>query len=104
MTSSPANVLILCVFAMAIVWLVVVRNLFQSLSAKHPQKYEELGRPSLTQNNNWRTNVRFFKFLFSNESASLNDQILSKRVGFLRVWFIIYIVAFMVSLSIGTHG
>jgi hypothetical protein len=104
MTFSPANVLFLCVFVMAVVWLVLVRNLFQSLSARHPQKYEELGRPSLTQNNNWRANVRFFKFLFSTESASLNDRSLSKRIGFLRVWFIIYIVAFMASLSVGTQG
>jgi hypothetical protein len=103
MTFSPGNVLFLCVFAMAVVWLVLVRNLFRSLSAKHPQKYEELGKPSLTQNNNLRTNVRFFKFLFSTESTSLNDLSLSKRVSFLRIWLIIFFFAFMVSLSVGTQ-
>lgn len=103
MTFSPGNVLFLCVFAMAVVWLVLVRNLFRLLSARHPQKYEELGRPSLTRNNNWRTNARFLKFLFSNESVSLSDPSLSRRVGFLRLWFFTYIVAFVVSLSIGTQ-
>jgi hypothetical protein len=103
MTFSPDNALFLCVFAMAVVWLVLVRNLFRSLSAKHPKKYEELGQPSLTQNNNLRTNVRFFKFLFSTESTSLNDVSLSKRVSFLRIWLIIFFFAFMVSLSVGTQ-
>ncbi len=103
MTFSPGNVLFLCVFAMAVVWLLLVRNLFRSMSAKHPQKYEELGKPSLTQNNNLRTNVRFFKFLFSTESTSLNDLSLSKRVSFLRIWLIIFFFAFMVSLSVATQ-
>lgn len=103
MTFSPRNVLSLCVFAMAVIWLLLVRNLFRSLSANHPQKYEEMGKPSITQNNNLRTNVRFFRFLFSAESNLLNDPSLSKRVSFMRMWLIISFVAFMVSLSVGTQ-
>jgi cellulose synthase/poly-beta-1,6-N-acetylglucosamine synthase-like glycosyltransferase len=103
MTFSPGNVLALCVFAMAVIWLVLVRNLFRSLSARHPQKYEELGRPSLTNNNNLRTNMRFLKFLFGSESSSLNDLSLSKRLSFMRIWLIVFFVAFVVLLSVGTQ-
>jgi len=103
MSFSPGNILGLCLIAMATIWLVLVRNLFRSLSARHPQKYEEMGKPSITQNNNFRTNVRFFRFLFSTECSSLNDLSISKRVNFLRIWLIICFFAFMVSLSVGTQ-
>jgi len=100
MSFSPSNILGLCLFAMGATWLVLARNLFRLLSTKYPQKYEELGKPSLTQNNNFRTNIRFLKFLFGSESDLLNDLPLSKRLRFMRIWLIVFLASSVVSLSV----
>jgi len=88
------NIASLAVAMVFIGWLVLVQNLFRTLENKHPAKYDELGRPSLFQNNNLKTNKRFLSFIFSNESRMLNDMSIHKRVVLLRFWFFACILSF----------
>ena len=74
------------------------------MAARHPGKYEEMGRPSLFQNNNMRTNLRLFKFLFTDEPDSLGDSALSTQINVMRVWFLLCIFGFIASLAIGSSG
>ena len=75
-------------------------KLFSILKEKHPQKWEELGRPSLLMNNNIRNNISVLNFLNKKEYLKMNDKQLTKLAGFLRIFSLIYIVFFIFLLCL----
>jgi len=59
---------------MVVVWFFLIRLLFSHLEAKHPDKYDEMGRPSLFSNSNFATNSATLRFLVRREHRELNDR------------------------------
>ena len=81
-------------FAMVILWFVLIKLLFSHLERVNPQKYEAMGRPSLFLRNNIATGWATFKFLLTREHRSLNDKYLSKLSDGMLIYFIVYLVLF----------
>ncbi|MGY1459864.1 hypothetical protein ACW5F0_14665 [Luteimonas sp. A534] len=81
-------------FAMVIVWFVLIKLLFNRLERVHPKKYEAMGRPSLFLRNNITTGWATLKFLVTREHRSLNDRNLSKLSDGMLIYFIVYLVLF----------
>jgi hypothetical protein len=73
--------------------------LYSRLERDHPDKYRDMGEPTLFANRSVRTNLALLKFVFRREDLALNDPVLSRLtvlmlcfvVGynalFLFVWF-----------------
>jgi len=94
---QPAGVSIslgITLFAMVIVWFVLIKLLFNRLEQAHQQKYEAMGRPSLFLRNNIATGWATLKFLVTREHRSLNDNYLSKLSDGMLIFFIAYLVLF----------
>lgn len=103
MNPSTLSFLFFVLFVMAIIWLVMVWHLFRRLARQHAGKYEEMGRPSLFLNNNFRTNFRFLKFLLTREPERLADEALTFQVNVMRAWFAVYLVGFAAMSWMVTH-
>ncbi|GAB1406092.1 hypothetical protein [Luteimonas terricola] len=81
-------------FAMVIVWFLLIKLLFNRLERAHAQKYEAMGRPSLFLRNNIATGWATLKFLVAREHRSLNDSYLSKLSDGMLIFFIVYLMLF----------
>lgn len=81
-------------FAMVIVWFVLLKVLFNRLEQRHPLKYEAMGKPSLFLRNNIATGWATMKFLFVREHRSLNDPTLSKLSDSMLVYLSAYLLLF----------
>jgi hypothetical protein len=82
-------------FGMALVWLVLVKLLFRRLERNHPEKYVDMGRPSLFMRNNLSGGIAMLKFLAMREHRKLDDGFLSKLSNGMLVFFAVYIVLFL---------
>ena len=91
-TLPPAVPIILLGIVAA--WFVLIKLLFNRLEAAHPQKYDEMGRPSLFLRNSMATNWATLKFLVSREHRPLNDSYLSKLSDVMLAFFTVYLLAF----------
>ncbi len=81
-------------FGMVIVWLVLIKLLFNRLERSHPQKYEAMGRPSLFLRNSIAGGWATLKFLAGREHKPLNDSYLSKLSDAMLVFFAVYLLLF----------
>ncbi len=88
-------VLFSILFFSVFVWFFMCYRLFKILETRHPEKYEEMGKPSLFLNNTISNNISFMKFLFKGEWRGLNDVGLANHSKFMLFFFTIYIVGFM---------
>jgi hypothetical protein len=82
-------------FAMVVLWFVLVSWVFSRLRKRHPSTYEAMGSPTLFWNNSPRGNWLFLKFLYSSRWRELGDSTVSNIVRFMRVYFVIYLVLFL---------
>jgi len=82
------------VFALVIGWFVLIKLLFNRLERAHPQKYEEMGRPSLFLRNNIATGWATLKFLVGREHRPLRDSYLSKLSDGMLVYLVVYLLLF----------
>jgi hypothetical protein len=82
-------------FALVIVWFVLIKLLFNRLERSHSTKYESMGRPSLFLRNNISTGFATMKFLFGREHRLLGDGYLSKLSDFMLVYLLIYAALFV---------
>jgi len=87
-------VLGVALFAMVIVWFVLIKMLFNRLERAHPVKYEAMGRPSLFLRNNIATGWATLKFIVSREHRSLSDSYLSKLSDAMLIYFSVYLLLF----------
>jgi hypothetical protein len=54
-----------------------------------------MGEPSLFMNNSPRTTVVLMRFLFGREDIELNDTRLTKLTNKMRLFFVLYVAAFV---------
>ena len=80
--------------AMVLIWFVLLKAIFIRLERQHPEKYEEMGKPSLFWNNSMKTGFATLKFIGKREHKELNNPGLSKLSDFALVFFFVYMVLF----------
>lgn len=97
-------ILFVVLFFSVFVWFFLCHRLFAMLEARHPEKYESMGRPTLIKNNTLSTNITFMKFLLRREWRDLNDVGLTKLSRFMLVFWIIYLVGFLTLFSMVVSG
>ena len=71
------------------------------LKKTYPQKWLELGSPSLFWNNSIRNNIRALRFEWSDEHKALKDKFLDKMIRLEKILSMIYFVVF-ISLILNT--
>ena len=79
---------------MVAVWLILCKWTFKRLEQRHPQKYSEMGSPSLFLRNNLENNWKFAKYLWKNEYRKLEDSVLSRISEFMKVFIVLYLLIF----------
>jgi hypothetical protein len=84
-------------FGIIIVWLILIKILFNRLEKGHPAKYGAMGRPSLFLRSNIVAGWPTLKFLLAREHKHLNDSYLSKLADAMLILYIIYFLLFSVS-------
>jgi len=82
-------------FCSIFVWFFLCYKLFKILEIRHPEKYENMGRPSLIMNNSLASNITFMKFLFKQEWRALNDTGLAALCTTMLIFFGFYLVGFL---------
>lgn len=80
-------------FAMAIVWLVLAWNLLGAIRVRHPNLHAELGSPRGFEP---QATQALFTFLYTRRPERLGDPRLLSQAWFMRVFFPIYLVGFIV--------
>lgn len=81
-------------FASVFVWLGLVSRLYTILATDHPEKYEEMGKPTLFRNNSPRSGWLLVKFVMKREYLALRNQKLAKLGNFMFGFFLVYGVLF----------
>ena len=79
-------------FALAVIWLILIVWTFHRLRIRHVATYEAIGSPSLFWNNSMRNNWLFAKFLFRGQWQSLNDSTLAAVARLMQVLIVVYFV------------
>lgn len=80
--------------AMVLIWFVLLKAILIRLERKHPEKYEEMGKPSLFWNNSMKTGYATLKFIGRREHKVLGNPGLSRLCDFALVFFAVYLVLF----------
>jgi hypothetical protein len=86
MDPSVTTVVFFVLFTMTVGWFAMLHVLFNDLKARHPQKYEDLGEPSLFKNDTFSASLRLLKFLYTREPEGLDDKSLLFQVNAMRLW------------------
>ena len=95
MQINTHNILFLCVFALFATWPFLVINLARKLKQQIPDKYVELGSPSLGLGGDFKSTNRLLKFILTSQSNSLTNEMIKKRIKFMRIWFLMCIIGFI---------
>jgi hypothetical protein len=94
--------------AMVLIWFAMIFSLFRMLKNSHPEKYKEMGEPSLFWNNSMKTAWATIKFLFRREHKVLNNSTLSflsdSMIVFFALYFVLFFGLFMSVISMGAAG
>lgn len=88
MDTSTAELAFFVCFAMAMAWLAQVWLLYRALERRHPEKLEEMGEPSLFENNDLTTMQALLGFLFSRAPDELGDPAIARQARIMRIWFV----------------
>lgn len=83
-------------FVSVFVWFFLVSRLFNLLKANHPDKYREMGEPTLIRNNAPKHSILLLKFLLTREYAQISDSQLTRLGNLMLVFFVLYALAFLV--------
>ena len=94
-SNSTFVTLFVLLVGMVLVWFVLVKLLFNRLEAAHPQRYEEMGRPSLFLRNSPAAGWALLKFLMAREHRSLGDGYLSRLSDAMLAFLAVYLVLFL---------
>lgn len=79
---------------MVFTWFAMNMMLFRLLKARHPEKYKEMGEPSLFWNSSMKAGWAIFKFLMNREHKALNDGVVSLLSDSMLMVFIGYWILF----------
>lgn len=77
-----------------------LRKLFNLLKNKYPEKFKELGEPSLWWNNSPRNGMRVLRFISSKDPLFSSDNELFKTRTFAVVFLCLYITIFITLLML----
>jgi hypothetical protein len=95
MTES-INIALLTVLAvMAFVWFGLCIWTFRRLEKSHPEKYIEIGRPSLVLRNTLESNWSFMKFMWRSDYSVLNDPLLTQICSIMKALLCAYGLLFI---------
>jgi hypothetical protein len=95
MIESLYFILFAVLAAMVFVWFGLCIWTFRRLEKSHPEKYLEMGRPSLFLRNNVENNWLFMKFMWRSDYKKLNDPPLTRTCKVMKVCFFIYCMIFV---------
>lgn len=84
---------------MVFVWFGLCIWVFSRLESQHPEKYVEIGRPSLFMRNNIENNLLFMRFLWKKEYEVLEDESLVKACRFMKGFFLTYLLMFALMIT-----
>lgn len=80
---------------MGLTWLVLLKAIFSCLEKHHPEKYEEMGKPSLFWNNSMKTGYTTLKFISKREHKTLGNSFLSRLSDAALVICLLYLSVFI---------
>lgn len=86
---------LVALFAMVIVWLVLVKKICSMLEARHSDIYEAMGRPGLFVRNNPASTLSLLNFIIVREHRGLGDKDLGYLSDFMLVFFALYVLLFL---------
>lgn len=72
--NEPHFGLFLALICAALVWFILCHRMFGILQTRQPQRYAEMGKPSLIKNNSLSNNLAFLKFLLRRDWKTLDDE------------------------------
>ena len=87
-------------FLLVVVWLILVSRYFSYLKVNFPSDYEMLGKPSLLKNNTPSSNLKFFKYIWSNKVYTHGDGPLSSKTTTLRLILGLVFLCFVAMLTV----
>jgi hypothetical protein len=76
-------------------------RMYKLLRTRHPEKYEEIGKPSLIMNNTFSNNISFIRFLFGRQWKSMNDEGLATLGNVMLVFFTLYSLGLVLLVAVG---
>lgn len=79
---------------LTLLWFVLLKWIFQKLEKNHFDKYEQMGKPSLFLNNNFKTVLATLKFICKREHKNLGDVALSKLSDIALVFLLVHTIIF----------
>ena len=88
MSSSPLIIWVLAAITFIVSGMFIV--LLWRLKTKHPEKYKEMGKPSLFNCDRTKTSLPLLKYLFNREYKILNDNSLSLLSDLLLIFIAIF--------------
>jgi len=83
-------------FASGFVWFGMVSRLYKTLESEHPDKYEEMGKPTLFWNNSPKSAFTLIRFILKKEFIRLGNMKLTRLGNYMYWFFIAYVVLFSV--------
>jgi len=83
-------------FASVFVWFGMVSRFYKTLESEHPDKYEEMGKPTLFWNNSPRSAFVLVRFILTKEFIRLGNMKLTRLGNYMYWFFIAYLVLFSV--------
>ena len=91
-------ILFITAFIINVLYFFSLRRLFHLLKNKYPEKFKELGEPSLWWNNSPRNGIRIVRFLSSNDPLFSTEAELSRTRTFAIVFLFLGITIFITLL------
>ena len=82
---KPSSVLFAALFVQVGLWFWLSRKMFRLLAVRHPQKYEEMGRPTVFLNNSIKNGWAFTRFFYGRHYVSLGDPEVNRVAGLMWV-------------------
>lgn len=82
--------------ALFIVGIIFNQRLINVLKTKHTKLWHSLGNPTLLLNNSIRNNMQLLNFIQNKSYLEYKDQELIRVASFLRIFNILFIVAFTI--------
>lgn len=105
MTDTVFNVILALLASGIIIWFILVSRYFRYLREKHPQTYARMGSPSLIMNNTPSNNIRFVKYICSDQCDETGDDELVAKTRTLRFILFSYTTVFAgLALTVFTIG
>jgi len=89
---------------MVFVWFALCIWTFRRIEKRHPEKYLQMGRPTLFLRNNIENTWLFMKFLWRSEYSTMNDSSLTRICRIMKIFSVLYVALFLSMLMLFFEG